>query len=219
MILPDHIFAIITALHAANLALAKGDDEARRVLQQKIAETAAARHPGEGWGWKKAGEGRPPSKDAIANNKLMPGHLLAWDCFNGATRSPVQGDSEIVDDQVFIAVQPVDHLAGLPASPVVLKAPHPGPPPSSQPPQPTSRPAPASRAALPGREEFLAALHWLDTLYRTQLGRPGADFEGIAAHIFDTYLNERLRGATVLDARTRVVQQISEILGRRDLHP
>jgi len=104
MILPDHIFAVIRALHAQHLTLALGDDEARRLLQQKIVETAVARFSDEGWGWKKASEGRPPSKDSIANNRLAPGHVLAWDCFNGATREPARSEAFTIDDQIFISL-------------------------------------------------------------------------------------------------------------------
>jgi len=199
VILPDRIFAVVKALHAANPALASGDDDARRALQKKIVETAVARHPGEGWGWKRAGASRPPSKDAIANNKIQPGHLLSFDCFDGGTRQPVQRESETIDDQVFIEVQGVDHLVGTPV--------------------PTAGPTAASVSALPPRDEFFAALKWLDGVYREQMGRPaGVDLEGIAAHIFDVYLTERSHGSSPDRAKQRVVDQINSILGRTDIH-
>lgn len=217
MILPDHIFAIVNALHAQNLPLALGDDEARRSLQKKVVETAVARFPDEGWGWKSAGPGRPPSKDAIANCKLAPGHLLAWDCFNGATRAPARSESLTIDEQTFIPISGFDHLAGLrlddrrdvqPAPPA--SSPHASAPPAS---------APQDRPALPGRAEFQSALMWLDTLYRTQLDRPGGvDIEGIAAHVFDTYLQARLAGASVDEAKAAVVKTIADILQRTDIH-
>lgn len=207
MILPDHIFAVIRALHAQNLTLALGDDDARRLLQQKIVETAVARFSGEGWGWKKASEGRPPSKDSIANNKLAPGHVLAWDCFNGSTREPARGEAITIDDQIFISITGIDHLAGQRVEVEPVPAP------------PAPAPPPAPRLALPDRGEFLAALTWLDTLYRTQLQRAGGvDLEGIAAHVFDTYLQTRMRGASIDDAKAEIVRRINEILRRTDIH-
>jgi len=197
MRLPDHIFSLVKALHAKNLALALGDEDARRALQKKIVETAVARHPSEGWGWKKAGEGRPPSKDAIANNKLMPSHLICWDCFSGTTREPVQSESLQIDDQVFIEVTGVDHLIGQ----LIVDA------------------DVTPKITLPARDEFFTTLKWLDTLYREQLGRAnGVDLEGIAAHIFDVYLNARLKGVSVNDAKNKVVKNINAILGRTDIH-
>lgn len=207
MILPDHIFAIVRALHAEHLALAQGDDDARRSLQRKIVETAVARFSDEGWGWKKADERRPPSKDAIANSKLVPGHLLAWDCFNGATREPARSESVTINDQIFIVLSGVDHLAGLRLD--------------DRPKEPQTAPttAPPARPALPDRGEFLATLTWLDTLYRTQLQRPGGvDLEGIAAHIFDTYLQTRLSGSSVDDAKAAIAKRINDLLQRTDIH-
>jgi len=203
MILPDRIFAIVSAVHARNAALASGDDDQRRSLQKMIVETVVKRCPGEGWGWKRADPGRPLSKDAIANNLLQPGHILAWDCFDGSTRLPVQRDSMLIDDQVFVDVVGFDHL-----NDVVIPLPLP------QPDRPGVRAASAVSTA-----EFFEALQWLDKLYREQMGRPnGVDLEGIAAHIYTLYIGERQRGASVADARGRVVKQIGDILGRTDLH-
>jgi hypothetical protein len=200
MKLPDHVFAIAKALHAKNLTLAHGNEAERRTLQKMLVETVVARHPGEGWGWKSAGVGRPPSKDAIANNTLMPGHLIAWDCFDGTTRQPVQREADVIDGQLFIEVNGVDHLADHPIATL--------PP-----------PVPAPAPLVVTRQEFLDGLLWLDRLYREQLGRAdGVDFEGIAAHLFDVYLNARLRGASVDEAKGRAVRQINEILGRTDIH-
>lgn len=202
MLLPNHVFSLIRAVHAANPGVSQGDDDARRGLQRKIVETVVARHPGEGWGWKQASNGRPPSKDAIANNRLMPGHLLAWDCFDGSTRQPAQRESEVIDDQVFIELAGVDHLAGQPQQPLL-----------------SDPPPPPAAATLPPRDEFFSALTWLDGVYRTQLARPGGlDMEGVAAHIFDTYLNARMRGTSIDQAKATIVQQINAILHRADIH-
>lgn len=208
MILPDHIFVIIKALHAQNLTLAQGDDEARRSLQRKIVETVVARFSDEGWGWKRAAEGRPPSKDSIANRRLAPGHLLAWDCFNGATRDPARGEAATIDDQIFIELEGFDHLEGQAVDDDDDDG---GDDEPAAPPQP--------RPVLPDRGEFLSALTWLDTLYRSQLGRSaGVDLEGIAAHVFDTYLQARLGGVSVDEAKAEVVKRINNILQRTDVH-
>lgn len=205
MVLPDRVFVIVSALHAQHAALASGDDDARRSLQKMIVETVVKRHPGEGWGWKRADPGRPLSKDAIANNVLMPGHIVAWDCFDGATRSPVQRDSMLIDDQVFVEVTGFDHLNGL-----VI-------PPGGTTPAPQEQQR-AVQNAVSGAE-FFDALKWIDKLYREQLGRPnGIDLEGIVAHVYNLYNGERQRGASVVDAKGKVVKQINDILGRTDLH-
>jgi len=202
MRLPDHIFALVRALHAANPSLASGDDDARRALQKKIVETSVARHPGEGWGWKRADQSRPPSKDAIANNKIQPGHLLSWDTVDGGTRQPVQRESETIDDQVFIEMQGVDHLGGITV------------PTGGQ----TGGQTAASLSGLPPRDEFFDALKWLDGVYRQQMGRTGVDLEGIAAHIFDVYLTQRSHGSSPDQAKQRVIDGINMILRRTDIH-
>jgi hypothetical protein len=135
----------------------------------------------------------------------LPGHLVAWDCFNGATREPDRREFDAIDGQIFILLEGFDHLAGQrlddPAAPA--SSPTPAPP----------------RPALPDRGEFFSTLTWLDTLYRTQLGRhAGVDLEGIAAHVFDTYLQARLGGASVEDAKVAVVTRINDIVGRTDIH-
>lgn len=200
MKLPDHIFAVVRAVHAANPSLASGDDDQRRSLQKMIVETAVARFPGAGWGWKRADAGRPPSKDAIANNKIQQGHLLSWDCFDGGTRQPAQRDSEIIDGQVFIELEGVDHVPDIPL--------HVDP----------GGGGGGSVAQLPSRAEFFGALTWIDGVYRSQLGRTGVDLEGIAAHIFDVYLTERTHGKAPDGAKQRVVAGINAILGRTDIH-
>lgn len=203
MVLPDRVFAIVSAVHTQNAALSNGDDDMRRSLQKMVIETVVSRCPGEGWGWKRADPGRPLSKDSIANNMIQPGHVLAWDCFDGTSRLPVQRDSIPIDDQVFVDVVGFDHLRGV-ALPTIT-------------PQPQR--SGGGGAPLISTAEFFEALQWLDKLYREQMGRPnGVDLEGIAAHIYTLYIGERQRGASVADARGRVVKQIGDILGRTDLH-
>jgi hypothetical protein len=204
MVLPDRVFVIVSALHARNSALASGDDEARRSLQKMIVETVVKRLPGEGWGWKRADPGRPMSKDAIANNLVQPGHLTAWDCFDGATRAPVQRDSMLIDGQVFVEVTGFDHLNGIDIDIERQRK-------ESE----TQRPV---QNAVSGTE-FFEALKWIDKVYRDQMGRPnGVDLEGIAAHIYNLYVAERQNGVSVADAKGKVVKRINDILGRTDIH-
>jgi hypothetical protein len=206
MVLPDRVFVIVSALHAQHAALASGDDDARRSLQKMIVETVVKRHPGEGWGWKRADPGRPMSKDAIANNVITPGHIVAWDCFDGATRAPVQRDSMLIDGQVFVEVSGFDHL-----NDAVLV-------PQPRQPDPARSPG-AAPAQTVTSAEFFETLNWLDKIYREQMGRAnGVDLEGIAAHVYGLYVGERQRGASVGDAKARVVKQINDILGRTDIH-
>ena len=108
MRLPDAAQAIVVALYRKHLDLARGDDDQRRQLTSKIAETVRFTL-GPSWGWKSAGSGRPPSKDAIAQ---QDGAILwGYDLFNGATREPNdRPEAENITGQVFIAVPPVDHL-------------------------------------------------------------------------------------------------------------
>jgi len=118
--LPDDVHAIVVALHAANLTLAKGSDDDRRALQQKICETVRARK-GPTWGWKSNhGVNVANAKDAIAElplGALLLGQrqpLYIWDLFNGGTREPnrqpVMSEAHDVE-QFFVPVQPIDHLA------------------------------------------------------------------------------------------------------------
>jgi hypothetical protein len=210
MRLPDHIFSIVKLLHARHPDLARGDEQARRELQKKIVETAVARHPSEGWGWKKAGATNPPSKDAIANNKLLAPRLVCWDCFNGATREPVQGEAIVIDGQIFIDVTGHDHVGDEIDDRLGD---------DREDDDRDDRVRPPAAPTLPATGEFLEALVWLDRVYREQLGRPkGVDLEGIAAHIYGVYLPARLAGDVVTDARKKAVQRINDILGRTDIH-
>ena len=78
------------------------------------------------------------------------------------------------------------------------------------------------------RSEFLQAMQRLDAFYRAPEGlqRPGGlsidgapDFLGIAAWIFDVYLNARLGGTTADIAWTQVVQNIEASEEWRAKHP
>jgi hypothetical protein len=123
MRLPDAAQNIVVALYQQNINLANGDDDQRRRLTSKIAETVRFTL-GPSWGWKSAGSGRPPSKDAIA---VMQGaSLLGFDLFNGGTREPNDHpESEDITGQQFIAVPPVNHLADTAPGPTPTPTPAP----------------------------------------------------------------------------------------------
>ena len=137
--LPDDVYAIVVALHARNLALANGSDDDRRAMQRKICETVRARK-GVRWGWKSNhGIGIANAKDAIAllpnfdpftPNQRQP--LYIWDLFNGGTRQPhAQPIMSEIAEQFFVPVEPVDHLADVPApAPDPAPVPVPVPPPA-----------------------------------------------------------------------------------------
>lgn len=98
-----------------------------RAICTKIAEQALFNDPSGGWGVKSAGPGRPQSKDTIAQN--LDG-LRCWDLFSGTgTGTPTlveDPQSQDINGQSFITVQPFDYLGG-----VVIPAPDPKPVPTS----------------------------------------------------------------------------------------
>jgi hypothetical protein len=155
--LPDDVHAIVVALHAANLTLAKGTDDQRRELQQKICETVCARK-GPRWVWKSNhGIGIANAKDAIAEipegDVFTPNQrqrLYIWDLFNGGTREPNRQPvmSEAHDyEQFAVPVQPIDHLATAPSP--GTPAPNPGTP---------AQPAPVDLAPILARIDAQAAV-------------------------------------------------------------
>jgi hypothetical protein len=107
MQLPDRVKEIITILADRFPDLRKGDDDQRRALTLKFAQHIRF-ELGESWGTKRAGEGRPPSKDTIA--RMFEGKLYGADVINGSTREPQFPDMEELPGQLFITVDPVNHL-------------------------------------------------------------------------------------------------------------
>jgi hypothetical protein len=77
------------------------------------------------WGCKNAGGGRPQSKDALAHQ--VGGNLFGFDLLFGVgTGSPSLVPSpsgEDITGQVFMPVDPVDHLGGAPAPGPAVAAP------------------------------------------------------------------------------------------------
>jgi hypothetical protein len=114
--------------------LANGDDDARRELMQKIAETWRARL-GPRFGWKSNhGIGIANSKDAgaevPAGDTFTPNkrqRLYIWDLFNGTTRKPHPMPVLSIEDnyeQFFVPVEPKDWLADeTPTLPVPIPVP------------------------------------------------------------------------------------------------
>ena len=108
---PPPTALIVQALYERHVALAEGVNEQRTVLTRKIAEQLRYTL-GPGWGHKRASATRPPSKDAFAQRQPN-GHLWIWDWQDGTTRKPLAAFSfHDVTDQVFIQVDPIDHLGG-----------------------------------------------------------------------------------------------------------
>jgi hypothetical protein len=104
---------IIDALY--NPVLAMGTDDQRRALTRVFIEQLVFEGPGDGWTWKSADPGRPPSKDSIA--RVVSGRLCNWDWQNGGTRArsvqPGQPGEDITG-QNAIPVPGVNHLSDLP---------------------------------------------------------------------------------------------------------
>ncbi len=103
--------AVIDSMYEKFKSLAHGTDDQRRELTRKIIQQLVFEFPSRGYGWKSAGRGRPPSKDAIAI--VVGGHLYGWDWQNGGSRKrQVQAGSrsENLAGQVFIPVGGVNHL-------------------------------------------------------------------------------------------------------------
>ena len=107
MQLPDRVKEIITILASRFPDLRKGDDDQRRALTLKFAQQIRF-ELGESWGTKRAGKGRPPSKDAVA--RIFEEKLFGADVINGTTREPQLPDMEELPGQLFIAVDPINHL-------------------------------------------------------------------------------------------------------------
>jgi hypothetical protein len=96
-----------------------GTDDQRRDLTRAIIEQMVYEMPADGWTWKSADPGRPPSKDSIA--RLVGGRLCNYDWQSGGTRlrqvQPGQPGDDITG-QNPIPVAGVNHLADAP--PVVV---------------------------------------------------------------------------------------------------
>ena len=145
--LPARVTTIVQQLHARNLDLAHGDDEARRALTRKIVEQIVFEFPADGYGWKSADEGRPPSKDCFA--RQVGNALWCWDWQDGATRAPFERfQANLITGQHFIAITGVDHLGGT----------APNVPPTTLPPMSDTQTIAELRARLAVLERLVAEL-------------------------------------------------------------
>jgi hypothetical protein len=93
-----------------------GTDDQRRELTRAILEQLVYEFPADGWTWKSADPGRPPSKDALS--VLRSGRLCAWDWQNGGTRQRAVQPGQVAEDitgQNPIPVAGVNHLSDAPA--------------------------------------------------------------------------------------------------------
>jgi hypothetical protein len=113
--LPDAQCATLKQLGAKFGTLNKGTDDQRRQFALIVAEQFAFSFPGEGWGSKSAGGGRPQTKDVVARQRN--GVLDGWDLVNGSTLDVVCTSHVDLQGQQFIAVNAVDHLESAPPPP------------------------------------------------------------------------------------------------------
>lgn len=113
--LPDAQCATLKQLGSKFGTLNKGTDDQRRQFALIVAEQFAFSFPGEGWGSKSAGAGRPQTKDVVARQRN--GVLDGWDLVNGSTLDVVCTSHLDLAGQVFIAVNAVDHLGSAPPPP------------------------------------------------------------------------------------------------------
>lgn len=113
---------VIDALYDGKLAW--GDDDARRALTKIYIEQLVYDFPMEGWTWKSADPGRPPSKDSIA--RIYGGRLCNWDWQNGTTRERVVRAGDIGTDitgQTPIPVAGVNRMVTAPPAPTPTPTP------------------------------------------------------------------------------------------------
>ena len=137
-------------------------DEAARAWTRQLAEQFAYSFPGEGWGTKSAGGGRPPSTDVLA--RLVGGRLWGYDVIPGQgsagqTLDPRPGAMDLAG-QLFIDVTPVNHLGAVPIPPAV-QPPYVPPQPSEPPvtPMPTDlTPLLSALTVLTEQQERIAGL-------------------------------------------------------------
>lgn len=92
----------------------------------------------------------------------------------------------------------------------------------------TGRVLKVCRETVPSREELTAAAVWLHEYYQSQDGlqRPQGlwlgdrpDFEGLSAWVLDVYVWARAEGATVDEARQRIVLAIQSSDEWKAKHP
>jgi len=146
-------------------------------------------------------------------NELPPGDPRRGPASLDSYEIPPVGDN---GEQHYRWHNPPMPQSGAPGVPM----PGPGPTPPTQPPTHAGR--------LPGRDEALNELEFLDSYYRSRegldrqqgLSLAGApDFEGVAAWYLDVYQNARLAGASREEARAAYIRDIRNSNEWKAKHP
>ncbi len=130
MRIPAEIIDVLTRMYERYGFMMQGlDMDTKRDWCMMAAEQINYEYPGQGWGVKRAGNGRPQGKDSIARKR--GNNLDIWDLFIGSSGPNPTPAFETADyfnapDQIFISVQASNHLGGT----VVVPPPPPPPPPT-----------------------------------------------------------------------------------------
>lgn len=151
--------------YARHFGLPPLNDDKAREWTFRLGQQFAFTFPGDGWGTKSAGNGRPQSTDVIA--RQSGGRLLGYDVIGGqgsAGQVLISSPGEIdITGQVFVTTPAKDWLANVPGE---------GPGPGTT---PTKPPVP-SYDSLGGDETGRKISRALDKDFR-RAGRPGLDAE------------------------------------------
>jgi len=121
MLLPAEVVVICQAMWEQFGHLMRTSDESqKRVWCQMLAAQLVFVFPAGRWGVKRAGSGRPQSKDTIARNASAG--LECWDLFIvGATANPTpnfaHADYHFIPEQIFMPVEAQNHLVARPTPP------------------------------------------------------------------------------------------------------
>lgn len=110
------------------------DDEGCRAWTRQVAEQLAWSFSSEGWGHKQASASRPPSTDVVATRAPFVGYDLITEQGRASQQVNYHPGTIPLDGQVFIAVNPTNHLGGTPPGPPLPPVPI---PPGPVPPGPT----------------------------------------------------------------------------------
>jgi hypothetical protein len=107
--IPAHGQTLLRQLAAKESALIRSqNDDDRRAWALMAAEQLAFSVSPQ-WGTKRSAPGYPQSKDAVARH--VDGRLCSWDIVDGSSREVRFGLVEDITGQVFIPVQPKNHVA------------------------------------------------------------------------------------------------------------
>jgi hypothetical protein len=103
---PDRVQQIVNVLAAG--VSHSAPDEVRRATTEKIAQQCRF-ELGPNWGWKRADPGRPLSTDVFCTREPFVG--WDWSIPSGVAEFPESVD---LTGQVFVEVEPVNHLGTVP---------------------------------------------------------------------------------------------------------